>query len=73
MPRTCPSECPTAPIVEIFCGKFGTEGSSQVDRPTGAPVSRREQDDELATGGRGRLYDERALVSVDLEQSTANR
>src|SRR5262249_10214115 len=76
--RICPSEFPTAPIAEIFCGRFGTEGSGQGDRPPVRPsaaprVFRREQDGEIAKGDRGRLSDERALESVDLVQPTANR
>ena len=78
VPRICPVEFPTAPIAEIFCGRFGTEGSGPAERPTvrqsAAPrVSRREQDGEVATGDRGHLYDEEALGSGDLAQPTANR
>ena len=78
VPRICPSEFPTAPIAETFGGRFDTEGSGQVDRPTvrqsAAPkVSRRELHGELSTGDRGRLCGELVPVSVDLEQPTANR
>ena len=75
--RICPSEFPTAPIAEISCGRFGTEGSGQVNRPTvlqsAAPrVSRRERRDVLSTGDPDGLLVGKAQVSVDLRQPTAN-
>jgi hypothetical protein len=66
-----PAEFPTAPIAEIACGRFGTKGSDQVDRPmvpqsVTPRVSRREQHGDFSTGGRGRLCGEMVPVSVDL-------
>lgn len=53
-------------------------GDHEVGRPmvhqSAAPrVFRREQDGQLAKGDRGRLSDERAPVSMDLERPIANR
>jgi len=76
--RICPSEFPTAPIAEIVGGKFGMEGNVQADRPMGRQYaeplgSRQEQDADLSTGDRGRLYGEMVPVSADLEQPIGNR